>query len=252
MDSKISLKIIFVIFTIFIGHIFLYFFIPSYWNYFKDIKYNWDENSEITDNTEVANNKKIKNNWFSSYTWSNYIMPDINEDLDDNLWVVESDIESNNKLNSAETEENIDSDDNNIDSNTNNALQEIIDLFTEYDLKEKEETQNSSLFWLTNEYPYEYDEYYSREMKMNLYYFKDKSYTDILNIFDVISYNLFFKIKKVNNFWEKSFYLNLDPDLDDNYIRFVFSYKNNNFGLKIKKDWYNDVKKILKAISKKN
>jgi hypothetical protein len=106
------------------------------------------------------------------------------------------------------------------------------------------------LFGLTNEYPYEYKEFYSKEKKMTLYIFEWKLYDDIFNIFDVISYNLYFKVKKVNNFWDKSFYINLEPDLDDNYTRFVFSYKNKNFWLKIKKDWYNDIKMIMKNLWK--
>jgi hypothetical protein len=128
--------------------------------------------------------------------------------------------------------------------------QEILDLFKDFNLEEKEKSENSSLFGLTNEYPYWYKEFYSKEKKMTLYIFEWKLYNDILNIFDVISYNLYFKVKKVNNFWEKSFFINLEPDLDDNYIRFVFSYKNKNFWLKIKKDWYNDVKVIMKSLWK--
>lgn len=254
MDSKISLKIIFGIFSIFIVHLFLYFISPSYGNYFKNMKH---EGTEINWNDNVNNNEKsIKG--VSNYTWSKFVMADINEDTNskkDDLEDIEYEVASENndkviKNNYDDLNEESSEKDNDENINSNSVKEEVINLFEEFDLKEKEETQNSSLFWLTNEYPYEYEEYYSREKKMNFYFFKEKEYKDILNIFEVISYNLFFKIKKVNNFWEKSFYINLDQDLDDNYIRFVFSYKNNNFGLKIKKDWYNDVKNILKGISK--
>lgn len=247
MDSKISLKIIFVIFSIFVWHICIYFFVPSYAEYFKNIKHYWNENTEVWENS-LDNNGQNKNRKtaFSSYTWSNYIMPDINEDIKDSKveknTATEYESDSNEDNNSEEWDNIIDDND--------AIIQVIFDLFSDYDLQEKEETQNSSLFGLTNEYPYDYKEYYSREKKMTLYVFKEKDYTEILNIFDVISYNLYFKIKKVNNFGDKSFYINLDSDLDDNYVRFVFSYKNSNFGLKIKKDWYNEVKDILKTVSK--
>ncbi len=248
MDSKISLKIIFSIFSIFIVHLFLYYISPTYGDYFKNVKYDW---SEI--NKNVQNDNKIK--WVSSYTWSNFVIPDINEDFENNTNLVEEEYSvapkektlSNNLID----EETLTAWDE-LDFKDDSVKQEVLDLFVDFDLTQKEESQNSSLFWLTNEYPYEYDEYYSRDRKMSLYFFKDKEYLDILNVFDVISYNLFFKVKKVNNFWDKSFYINLDADLDDNYIRFVFSYRKNNFWLKIKKDWYNEVKKIMKTISKVN
>ncbi|NDK07899.1 hypothetical protein EOM39_01475 [Candidatus Gracilibacteria bacterium] len=247
MDSKISLKIIFVIFSIFVGHICIYFFVPSYAEYFKNIKHYGNENTEVGENS-LDNNGQNKNRKtaFSSYTGSNYIMPDINEDIKD------SKVEKNTatEYESDSNEDNNSEEGDNIIDDNDAIIQVIFDLFSDYDLQEKEETQNSSLFGLTNEYPYDYKEYYSREKKMTLYVFKEKDYTEILNIFDVISYNLYFKIKKVNNFGDKSFYINLDSDLDDNYVRFVFSYKNSNFGLKIKKDGYNEVKDILKTVSK--
>lgn len=260
MDSKISLKIIFSIFSIFLTHLFLYYFFPTYGNYFKNAKYEWNVKIESITDSKWNTVKEIPNKKFSSYTWSNYIIPDINENTNNNdvteqeYNVATSSLDNTDTLSSSDSWEvkwsqSIDETESTVDLSDNSSIQEVLDLFSDYDLKAKEETQNSSLFWLTNEYPYEYLEYYSRDKKMSLYVFKDKAYKDILNIFDVISYNLFFKIKKVNNFWEKSFYINLDADLDDNYVRIVFSYKNSNFGLKIKKDWYNEVKKILKSIS---
>jgi hypothetical protein len=50
--------------------------------------------------------------------------------------------------------------------------QEILDLFKDFNLEEKEKSENSSLFGLTNEYPYEYKEFYSKEKKMTLYIFE--------------------------------------------------------------------------------
>lgn len=254
MNSKNSLKLIFLLVTIFIVHLFLYYFFPAYGDYFKNIKYDWIKNNNKIVDIEVINNKEKNIKWVSSYTGSKFIIPDINNDTESTDTLKEDNVEleaENNKNiednNSLDNEDNIDS--------TNKIVndewkQDILELFKDFDLEEKEKTKNNSLFWLTNEYPYEYEEYYSQDKKMTLYVFNDKSYEDILNIFDVISYNLYFKVKKVNNFWDKSFFINLDTDLDDNYVRFVFSYKNNNFWLKIKKDWYNEVKTIMKSIWK--
>jgi len=254
MDSKNSLKLVILLFSIFIVHLFLYYFFPSYGNYFKDIKYDWTKNIATEDISEINNNKEVTIKWVSSYTWSKFIIPDINNDWNVEETLIEDDINLE-VVNNKNTETNEILDENNTDDTgiiiDDTWKQEIFDLFKDFNLEQKEKSKITSLFGLTNEYPYDFEEYYSREKKMNLYVFKDKAYEDILNIFDVISYNLYFKIKKVNNFWDKSF-INLDQDLDDSYIRFVFSYKNNNFWLKIKKDWYNEVKKIMKSIWKIN
>jgi hypothetical protein len=54
-----------------------------------------------------------------------------------------------------------------------------------------------------------------------------------------------FSINEVNNFWEKSFYINLKEDMKDNYVRIVISKNGVDFWLKIKNDEYNKVKEIL-------
>lgn len=253
MDSKKSVNLIFFVFFVFLLHLFLYYFIPSYAIYFKNIKYKNTDNKIET--LKLSNKKNVEIKWVSSYTWSNYIIPDINGDLDEkNIQTLETKdiIEGENLTYKSQTQYNTKNEKEYFsnDKSGNLVEQEFLDLFKDFNLEEKEKSENSSLFWLTNEYPYEYKEFYSKEKKMTLYIFEWKLYDDILNIFDVISYNLYFKVKKVNNFWDKSFFINLDSDLDDNYIRFVFSYKNKNFWLKIKKDWYNDIKIIMKSLWK--
>ncbi len=260
MDSKKYINLIFFVFFVFLAHLFLYYFIPSYALYFKNIKYKKNDNKvEIQ---ELSNKKNVEIKWVSSYTWSSYIIPDINSDLKEKELEYEEVEESlvwekltdkyENQLTNEDTVKDTSNEKEYFTNDKTEDLveQEVLDLFKDYNLEEKEKSENSSLFWLTNEYPYEYKEFYSKEKKMTLYIFEWKLYDDILNIFDVISYNLYFKVKKVNNFWNKSFFINLDPDLDDNYIRFVFSYKNKNFWLKIKKDWYNNIKVIMKSLWK--
>jgi hypothetical protein len=54
------------------------------------------------------------------------------------------------------------------------------------------------LFDLTDEYPDNYFEYYSRDL--TVYLFPTKNYKDLYNIFDVLSKELPFSLKEVNNF----------------------------------------------------
>ena len=105
-----------------------------------------------------------------------------------------------------------------------------------------------SLFDLTNEYPDDYFEYIGIDGDIVLYMFPTREYDQILEVFDVISYDLPFEINAVNNFWEASFYINVDEEFSDDFVRLVVKSVNGVFWLKIKKDLYNDTKEILKNI----
>jgi hypothetical protein len=73
---------------------------------------------------------------------------------------------------------------------------DIINIFSEYDLKKLE--VNSNLFDITDEYPDSYFEYYSTDL--TLYLFPTKTYQDIYDIFFVLTKELPIKIKEVNNY----------------------------------------------------
>jgi len=105
-----------------------------------------------------------------------------------------------------------------------------------------------SLFDLTSEYPDDYFEYIGIDGDIVLYMFPTREYDQILEVFDVISYDLPFEINAVNNFWEASFYINVDEEFSDDFVRLVIKSVNGVFWLKIKKDLYNDTKEILKNI----
>ncbi len=124
----------------------------------------------------------------------------------------------------------------------------ILEAFSSYWLKELE--NSNMLFDITNEYPDEYYEYYSDDL--SLYFFTTKSYDDVKNIIEVIAFEVPYEINEVNNFLDKSFYINLDEVISDNDIRIVIWYKSITFWLKIKKDVYNDVKDILLNIDKQD
>lgn len=123
--------------------------------------------------------------------------------------------------------------------------EEILKLFSSYKLKELE--LHPRLFDLTSEYPDKYFEYYVEGL--NVYFFGNKPYYEIKDVFSVLTYELPFNIKEVNNFWDKSFYINLSESFVDDNTRFIMQYKNRTFGFKVKKDIYPDLRDKLNKIS---
>ncbi len=119
--------------------------------------------------------------------------------------------------------------------------QKILDIFSKYSLKPIELTNN--LFDLTWEYPDSYYEYYSKNL--TLYFFDTKKYNEVYDVFDILTYDSPFTVNKIDNFWNSSFYINLNDDIQDNYVRLVINYKWVVFGLKIKKYEYNTIKEHL-------
>lgn len=121
---------------------------------------------------------------------------------------------------------------------------DIIELFSIFNIKKLE--INSNLFDLTDEYPDKYLEYYSKDL--TLYFFTTKNYSWLNDIFSILSTELPFTIKEINNFWDNSFYINLDKDIEDRFIRLVISNKWIVFWLKIKKTEYDLVKNKLNSL----
>ncbi len=121
---------------------------------------------------------------------------------------------------------------------------DILKLFSKYELEALE--INTNLFDITNEYPDNFFEYYSRDL--TLYFFPTKNYWEVLEIFEVLELELPFSLNKANNFWTKSFYINLDENIDDSIVRIVIEHNNITFWLKIKKNEYNNIKKILEKL----
>ena len=118
---------------------------------------------------------------------------------------------------------------------------DIIKIFEKYGLKEIE--IKSNLFDITEEYPDYYFEFYSKDL--TLYIFPTKSYSELKDILEIVSYELPFFLNEVNNFWNNSFYINLKENIKDSFVRIVINNKNIVFWLKIKNYVYNEVKEIL-------
>lgn len=124
------------------------------------------------------------------------------------------------------------------------SQENFLGAFSGYTLKELE--SQSSLFGITTEYPDAYYEYYSPEL--TLYIFPTKNYEEVLEIFEVLEYDLAYSLNQENNFGQASFYINFDTAYRDEFVRVVMKYKNKAFWLKISKDIYNDVKQILASL----
>lgn len=99
--------------------------------------------------------------------------------------------------------------------------QVILDGFSQFNFESIELTTN--LFDITNEYPDDYYEFYSKDL--TLYFFDTKTYSEVKDIFQVLSYDVSFTINEVNNFVDASFFINLNEDIQDNFVRIVANYK---------------------------
>lgn len=120
----------------------------------------------------------------------------------------------------------------------------ILDVFDSFHLKELE--INTSLFDITDEYPDPYYEFYSKQL--TLYMFQSKTYDEVFDILEYLSRHSRFSLNWINNFWDKSFYINLDDVIKDNFIRIVIVKNGILFGIKVHSDSYDEVKKILQAL----
>ncbi len=125
--------------------------------------------------------------------------------------------------------------------------QEILDLFSEYDLKELK--KHASLFDISTEYPDDYFEYFSKDLVV--YFFSTKSYSEVFDVFEVLSFDLPYDLNEVNNFWQSSFYINLKEVYTDEFIRLVVQYQSKAFGLKIHRNVYDDIKDIIDPLKAK-
>lgn len=247
------IKILFFVVFIFLLNILLYFFSEDYKFFIKKIK---------TPNENIYVNNKNINDDFSSWLEDNEdyknmisekknkILEEKNKNLAKNI--LNKSLENEKKQNIVERKAELEQKVRTIMEDEEKKLVsqeiylwktylEVLDLFKSYDsYKIKIHT---SLFDLTSEYPNDYFEFYSD--KLTIYFFPIGSYKKMYEIFNVLTYDLPFSIKEVNNFWDKSFYINLDEEVSDDYIRFVITNKWILFWLKVRKGEYDNIKKIL-------
>lgn len=216
--------VVFLIISFFINVVF-YYVSPEYKDFiknFKEEKILKTENEDIEEKTDP---------------WTVLV------EEDESMWLVKNDNKNN------EIFDKINELTNKVQIKENVVLwknyRDILSLFSSYNLQELE--INTSLFDVTTEYPDNYIEYYSKEL--TLYFFPTKTYSQVYDIFKVLEYELPFNVNSVNNFWDKSFYINLDNDINDNIIRIVISYKWISFWIKTKKNEYSLIKEKLNSLN---
>lgn len=236
------LFIIFLIFSFLINVIF-YYISADYRFFLKNLKKNEltiEEQSDFLNDDFSYNTKNVVENEDDKI--SDEIEKSEIDDikLDDNIEIVKTSNENNLIFN--------DDKDNKVKIKNNVSLwknyKDILDIFSNYDLQALE--LNTNLFDITDEYPDNYLEYYSKEL--TLYFFPTKTYKEVYDIFSVLEFELPFKMNAANSFWEESFFVNLNQDISDNFVRVVISHKWVVFWLKIKKNEYNLIKEKLNTL----
>ena len=236
------LFIIFLIFSFLINVIF-YYISADYRFFLKNLKKNEltiEEQSDFLNDDFSYNTKNVVENEDDKI--SDEIEKSEIDDikLDDNIEIVKTSNENNLIFS--------DDKDNKVKIKNNVSLwknyKDILDIFSNYDLQALE--LNTNLFDITDEYPDNYLEYYSKEL--TLYFFPTKTYKEVYDIFSVLEFEIPFKMNAANSFWEESFFVNLNQDISDNFVRVVISHKWVVFWLKIKKNEYNLIKEKLNTL----
>lgn len=124
-------------------------------------------------------------------------------------------------------------------------LNQLFTFFDKVTLVEKPYNEYYKIFDITDEYPLEYRTYSNKNYELYLFHFW--KFDDIYNMFDLLSKNINnknkFSLNKLNNFWNKSFFIN--TNINDGNVRVVIDNWKILFWLNIKKSYYNDIKTIL-------
>ena len=121
---------------------------------------------------------------------------------------------------------------------------EVLFLFKEFSFTKL--LSHSSLLGITDEFPDEYFEYYSPDVTLLM--FSNSEYADVKEKLTLIWDLENFSINEIDNFGEESFYINMDEWSDDGNVRVILTNKWKVFWLKISKNEYNNVKRILEDI----
>jgi len=233
----------------FILNIIFFMFSDNYRYFLQSLKYDKDVKYKINDEFKISiedtykdintDNKQndlftwLSNN-FVKKTTKKHIKKDLIENKSNAPWKWKKEI-INKKSEFIDSYEKI---------KLTNIEKQILKSFEKHNLKEID--LHPRLFDLTWEYPNEYFEYYGKDI--NLYFFWNKLYSDIKDIFEVLTYELPFSINEIDNFWKKSFYINLNSWFLDDYVRVILKKSNRIIWFKIKKELYEKMKDDLAVI----
>lgn len=215
--KNIILIILFLV-GIFILNITFYYTSSDYQNFIKRVKKETSVNTQTWTIENFSWKNSSRENYFS--------------------WTIEPKEEKNISQNEVQVEKE--------EVKLWKSYQEILDLFKDYDLKKVDVSVN--LFDLTNEYPDAYYEFYSP--KLTVYFFTSKNYSDLYDIFKVLELELPFKLNASNSFWERSFFINFNSDVNDSFVRLVIVNNWIVFWLKVDKNEYENIKQKLQNFKK--
>ncbi len=124
-------------------------------------------------------------------------------------------------------------------------INQILEKFSSYNLSRVDYNQYYNIFDITNEYSDYYITYKKEDFELYIFLWWD--FHDIYNTFElVLNDNLWqkdFKLKRLDNFWNRSFFINLNTW--DDFVRIVIDDWNILYWLKIKKSYYPNIKNIF-------
>lgn len=196
----------------------IYFLSSDYRFYVKKLKY-WElpveENQIITDNYSIENSKNCD--------CSN------NENVLSNTWVLTSSWELTWTWESTASTWWIET--------LSNYFSWIVFTPKTYD-------EYFKIFDITDEYINKYETYVSENIE--IYYFPESNFDELYGFFETISFEFPITLNRLNNFWQRSFYVNKKEN--DDFVRLVIKYDNKIFWLKIKNNYYNEARKILNQL----
>ncbi len=215
------IKIVLIIVWLFILNIWLYFTIPSYSSFIKDIKYN-----KIEQNQDLSKEDPIYNQEIYS-----------NNSLLENILIDEK--PQKNDIDTSSWKQNII---HNNDLYNNKDYSSILNSFSNYNLSKIDYNPDYKMFYLTSEYFPEYITY--SWTWIDLYIYNNDSFLNIYNFFEEVKEDIKVSINKTNTFWKQSFFIN--KDTQDNRVRLVINYNYILIWLNIDKSYYENIKEILK------
>ena len=227
---RISIFFLFLIIVLLLSNVLFYSLSEEYRFFITKIRYQ----DSIVELQEVKISDSVLTSWEKEVSIS----------LDDER----AETSSNLSLNTLEFLETISDISNRAVSNTSDfqllpstTTLSLLDILQDYKLTSI--NSEEYLFSVTSEYPDPFLQWHSTDL--SFYSFPTKSYREVFDIFDVLSFELPISINQVNNIADKSFFINMDTWWDDGYVRVVFEYKNEAFWLKIKNIHYNRVRDTL-------
>lgn len=241
---KRSVKILIWLWVIVIINLSLYYLSEAYQGFVKSLKYGAGQNYDITD--EYVFNPSSQQPCSCEAPDSSFIQHNTDSVLSDNVederFLIEQREQQERELQEQLREEQRKKDF--LAQQKKRNIENVLEKFSNYNFSYLNHDSYFKLFGVSDEYAWEYD-VYMIGWEIEIYFFSDTSYSELYDIFDYLSgiSNGGFTLNPVDNFWQKSFYLNTSNN--DDKVRLLLDDGRIIFWLMMKKSYYNDIKNIL-------